>query len=84
MNRSPRCAATDDAPTSFPQAPPRGAVPAVGVQASAPAELLPLLWQLDGGRPVGELLTEGDDALSTIRRLLELGFLAPNPTLGPI
>jgi precorrin-6B methylase 2 len=47
-------------------------VPTVGVQASAPAELV---WALDGTRPLGEVLDAlPEDALDTARRLVELGF----------
>jgi hypothetical protein len=50
------------------------AVPTVGVQASVPAELLDLVWGLDGTRELGDV---PDDGLALARRLLELGFAEP-------
>jgi methylase of polypeptide subunit release factors len=57
------------------------AVPTVGVEASLPAELLPLLWALDGTRPLREGLAElpgerREAGLAAVRELLEAGFVA--------
>jgi methylase of polypeptide subunit release factors len=54
-------------------------VPSVGVQAVVPADLLPLLWGLDGTRQLGAVLADlpGDrqaEGLAMARRLVELGF----------
>jgi methylase of polypeptide subunit release factors len=52
-------------------------VPTVGVQATVPAEAVPLVWALDGTRPLGDVL-DGlpPEALDVARRLVELGFAA--------
>ena len=57
-------------------------VPTVGVQTSVPANLLPLLWQLDGTRELGALLEDRpvglrEEGLAVVRRLVELGFAEP-------
>jgi len=54
-------------------------VPTVGVQEEVPAELLALLWGLDGTRPLGAVLADlpagrRAEGLSLMRRLVELGF----------
>lgn len=54
-----------------------GIVPTVGVQATVPADLVDVLWALDGTRPLGDVLAgRGAEALATVRRLVELGFVA--------
>jgi len=55
------------------------AVPTVGVQEEVPADLLGLLWGLDGTRPLGAVLADlphgrRGEGLALARRLLELGF----------
>jgi len=55
-------------------------VPTVGVQAVVPADLLPMLWGLDGTRQLGAVLTDlpGEnraEGLALARRLVELGFV---------
>jgi methylase of polypeptide subunit release factors len=55
------------------------AVPTVGVEATVPADLLPLLWGLDGTRALGAVLDERPDGLALARELLELGFAEPSP-----
>lgn len=60
-------------------------VPTVGVQTTVPADLVVLLWRLDGQRQLGALLAElsggqGDEALTLARRLVELGFAEPAQT----
>ncbi|HEV2820752.1 MAG TPA: methyltransferase [Solirubrobacteraceae bacterium] len=57
-------------------------VPTVGVQATLPADLLPMLWSLDGTRQLDAVLADlsGDqraEGLAVARRLVELGFVAP-------
>jgi hypothetical protein len=58
------------------------AVPTVGVEAAVPAELLDVVWGLDGSRPLGAVLDELPPArreagLAVARRLLEAGFVVP-------
>jgi methyltransferase family protein len=55
------------------------AVPSAGVEGGAPAELLPLVWALDGSAPLAAAIEAAvpgrrDAALALARELLELGF----------
>lgn len=57
-------------------------IPTIGVQASVPADLLGLVWKLDGTRQLGALLDElagggRAEGLALARRLIELGFAEP-------
>lgn len=57
-------------------------VPTVGVQAVVPADLLALLWRLDGTRQLHAVLADlpGEqraEGLAVARRLVELGFAEP-------
>ncbi len=57
-------------------------VPTVGLEAVVPADLLPILWGLDGTRPLGDVLADlpsekRAEGLAMARRLVELGFAEP-------
>jgi methylase of polypeptide subunit release factors len=54
--------------------------PTVGVEAGVPAELTEFVGRLDGTRALGDVLPANrrDEGLAFARRLLELGFLAPD------
>ena len=57
-------------------------VPTVGVQAVVPADLLPILWALDGTRQLGAVLADlpahkHEEGLAVTRRLVDLGFAEP-------
>ncbi|HEV2770174.1 MAG TPA: methyltransferase [Solirubrobacteraceae bacterium] len=57
-------------------------VPTVGVHTDVPADLLAVLWGLDGTRPLSAVLADltgatRADGLALARRLVELGFAEP-------
>ena len=57
-------------------------VPTVGVHTDVPADLLAVLWGLDGTRPLSAVLADltgatRADGLALARQLVELGFAEP-------